>query len=275
MLVARAGEQAQGAGVARSARRRRPAGTRRTYPMGMLAAHLLGHVSGEGHGVNGPEIQGLEGIEKFYNARLKDTPGQRTVFCDGQRRAMFQEPDSYVAPKNGAHVVLTIDTNIQEKLEEQLKARVEFHNAECGVGVVMNPKTGEILALANYPTFDPAHAGNVPLRPAAQPRADRPGRAGQCVQAVHHVGGADAHAARRDGGDRLPQRLLQIGNAQLHDSHPYGALTVDQVLAKSSNIGMADSLGMRLGNARIYHTAAPARLRREDGHRPARRGPRA
>lgn len=224
---------------------------KRTYPMGTLAAHLLGHVNAEGKGITGSEIQGLEGIEKACNARLKDTPGQRKVFCDGQRRPMYQEADSYIAPKDGAHVVLTIDVNIQEKLEEQLKARVEHHNAASAVGVVMDPKTGEILAMANYPTFDPGQAGKFPLDYLRNRVLTDPAEPGSSFKPFVMAAVLTHEAAKRTEVINCHNGVLTIGKRQLHDSHPYGALTVDQVLAKSSNIGMA-ILGTRIGNKKIH-----------------------
>lgn len=148
-------------------------------------------------------------------------------------------------------MVLTIDTALQEKLEEQLKARVEHHNAESAVGVIMNPQTGEVLALANYPTFDPSQAADVdpkirrnrlltdPVEPGSifKPYIMGPWLAAGVVKPLDII--------NCQGG------MLRQGARTLKDHHAYGALTVEQVMAKSSNIGMA-TIGEKLGNARIY-----------------------
>lgn len=218
----------------------------RTYPMGQLAAHVLGHVGKDG--------KGLEGVERAFDAKLQAKAGKRTVYCDVHRRAMFQAENSYVAPKDGLHVVLTIDSTIQEKLEEQLRARVEFHNAESALGLVMNPKTGEVLAMANYPTFDPADAGNAPAAIRRNRVLTDPVEPGSVFKPYTMAGALLEGVAKRtdvincEGGAMRTGR----GGRVLRDSHPHGALTVEQVLAQSSNIGMA-KLGLRLGNAKIHH----------------------
>ncbi len=216
----------------------------RVYPMGKLAAHVIGYVGKDG--------KGLEGIESTCESLLKSQPGKRTVYCDVHRSPVFEKPDSYVPPRNGVHVVLTIDANIQEKLEEQLAERVTFHDAECAVGVVMNPKTGEVLALANYPTFDPTEAGKVPADVRRNRVLTDPVEPGSVFKSYVMSAVMTHHAARRDEVIDCHGGLYMVRSRALHDSHPYGALTVDYVLAKSSNIGMA-ILGQRLGNANIFN----------------------
>jgi cell division protein FtsI/penicillin-binding protein 2 len=164
---------------------------------------------------------------------------------------MFQEPDSYVAPKDGIHVVLTIDATIQEKLEQQLAERVQFHNADSSCGIVMNPKTGEILAMANYPTFDPLEAGDAPAAVRRNRLLTDPVEPGSVFKSYVMSAVMANKAARREEMIDCHGGLLMLGSRALHDSHPYGALSVDHVLAKSSNIGMA-ILGQRLGNTKIY-----------------------
>jgi len=216
----------------------------RTYPMGGLAAHVLGYV--------GKDAEGLEGVELAFNDRLKATSGRRTVFCDVHRRAMFQEPNSYVPPKNGVHVVLTLDATIQEKLEEQLRERVTFHNATSAVGLVMNPKTGEILAMANHPTFEPAAAGGTPPDVRRNRILTDPVEPGSVFKPFTMAGALTEGVAKRTDIINCENGAYIVGKRRLRDSHPHGALTVEQVMAMSSNIGMA-KLGQRLGNARIYH----------------------
>lgn len=217
----------------------------RTYPMGSLAAHVLGYIGKDG--------KGLEGVELAFNFRLEATSGRRTVFCDVQRRAMFQEPDSYQPPKNGLHVVLTLDATIQEKLEQQLQERVEFHGADSAVGIVMNPNTGEILAMANHPTFEPGQAGEAPPTVRRNRVLTDPVEPGSVFKPFT-MSGALAHGvAKRTDVINCENGGYRVGNRVLKDSHPHGALTVEQVMAMSSNIGMA-KLGRRLGNAKIYET---------------------
>src|SRR6516162_5968178 len=145
--------------------------SQRHYPNGTLAAHLLGGVDFEEKG-NG-------GIERALEADLKGVPGKMRLLTDVKRRGI----DSQLAtePRAGAPVTLTIDAHLQFVAERQLAAAVEAHHAVSGSLVVMNPYTGDILALASYPTYDPNrppqpgdrisdrqnHAVSVPFEPGS------------------------------------------------------------------------------------------------------------
>jgi len=216
----------------------------RTYPMGNLAAHVLGYVGKDG--------KGLEGVELAFDSKLEAKPGRRVVFCDVHRRALFQEPNSYEPPQNGLHVVLTIDTAIQEKLEEQLAERVTYHNATSALGIVMNPKTGEVLAMANYPTFDPANPGNISPEIRRNRILTDPVEPGSVFKPYTMAGALTDGVAKRTEVIYCHNGAYQVGKRILRDSHPHGSLTVEQVMAMSSNIGMA-ILGQRMTNPRIYH----------------------
>jgi cell division protein FtsI/penicillin-binding protein 2 len=215
----------------------------REYPMGKLAAHVLGFVGRDG--------SGLDGVEMMFERYLKATKGKRVVYRDRRRRASFQEPNSYVAPQDGLHVVLTIDAEIQDKVEEQVSQAVEHFKAESGVGIVMDPKTGEVLAITSYPTFEPARANTYPADARRNRALTDPVEPGSCFKPY-------TMAAALADGLTTPNEtiychdgLFKIGGRLLHDHHPYGNLTTTMGMVKSSNILMA-ILGLRLGNERMY-----------------------
>ncbi|HSW45024.1 MAG TPA: penicillin-binding protein 2, partial [Phycisphaerae bacterium] len=215
----------------------------RSYPMGKLAAHVIGFVGADAHG--------LEGVELAYEKYLKATPGKRVVYRDVQRRAIFQEPDSYVAPRDGMNVVLTLDANIQEVLEKEVGGAVERFQAECAVGLVMSVKTGEVLAMACAPTYDPAEANKYkPERRRNRILTDpmEPGSAfKQFVMATALAEGV----TKPTESIFCHNGLYVTGARRLSDHEPYGSLTVEQIMIHSSNIGMA-ILGQRLGNMRMH-----------------------
>ena len=129
-------------------------GSVRNYPEGKLGAHVLGFVNAEG--------QGQYGVEGGLNERLKGTDGMLRSVTDVRNVPLTVGKDNIrVEPKSGENVVLTIDRNIQSFSEEALRRGIEKAEATEGSVVVMNPNTGEVLAMANYPTYDPAQYSKV------------------------------------------------------------------------------------------------------------------
>lgn len=215
----------------------------RTYPMEGLAAHILGFVGADRHG--------LEGVELACEKYLRDKPGQRTVYYDAKRSALFQAPDSYVPPRDGLHVILTIDSAIQEIIERQLSGAVEKFQAESGVAILMHPQTGEILGMASYPSFFPASAAKVTPDARRNRALTDPVEPGSVFKPFVMAAALSAGVTRPDEMINCQGGVLMIGNRRLHDSHPHGLLTAAHVVAQSSNIGMA-IIGMRLGNKRMH-----------------------
>jgi cell division protein FtsI/penicillin-binding protein 2 len=119
----------------------------RCYPMGSLAAHILGGCGTDGNG--------LDGLELKYNPLLSGHAGFARETKDAQRRPIGVDAQDYLAPQHGQHLVLTIDSNLQMIAEQELRDGVEYVKGSRGEFVAMDPNTGEILALANYPTFNP------------------------------------------------------------------------------------------------------------------------
>ncbi len=214
--------------------------SQRFYPKGELAAHALGYVDIDGRGLGGVEYQ--------YDDRLRGKPVQMLVMADARRRWYERHgPDAGQAE----NLVLTLDVNIQYIAEKALDAAIAATHSKAGVIVVQDPNTGEILALANWPTFDPNSAG------AAQPEA----RMDRAVSALYEPGSTFkvvTVAAALNEGVTNPDEVIDcqmgsivIANHLIHDHKPFGLLTVTKVIAESSDVG-AIKLGLRLGPQKFY-----------------------
>jgi len=155
-------------------------------------------------------------------------------------------------PVNGQHSILSIDAVVQQFTQKILASTCEYYKSESGVAVVMEPKTGDILALASWPEVDPNKFGNTPAdkrRNRALTDPYEPGSIFKPFIASH---------ALQDGVVRMDESIFcengawTVGRRTLHDAHGYGSLTFQEIVQKSSNIGMA-KLGSRMGNDRLYH----------------------
>jgi penicillin-binding protein 2 len=213
---------------------------KRYYPNDSLAAHVLGFV--------GTDEIGLSGVEQFYNEKIRGESGKVFLEVDRARRAF----ESYeVQPHPGQTVVLTIDQTIQYRTEQALSEAVERTHAKSGTAIVMDPQTGEILALANAPSFDP----NQP------PKEPADGRANGALQSIYEPGSTFkivAYSAAIEKGlvkpeDKIDCQMGQITVAGrlIHDHKPFGVLTIADALAQSSNVG-AIKLGLLVGDESMY-----------------------
>ena len=126
----------------------------------------------------GPLTAGREGIEQSFDSKLRGVQGWRVTERDGNKREMVTFRDQNVEAQNGLNVVLTIDSVVQHILEAALAEGMEKHSPVSISGIVVRPRTGEILAMATLPTFDPNNPGIAPAGRAAEPRHHRCGGAG-------------------------------------------------------------------------------------------------
>lgn len=217
---------------------------RRYYPNRELAAAVLGFV--------GSENQGLAGLESTYDSKLRGRPGQMLLEFDGRkRRSVFNRVGQDPVP--GASLELTIDANLQYIAERELQAGVLENHAAGGAVVVMDPASGEILALASYPTFNPNSSA---LYTADQQR-------NRAVQDVYEPGSTfkivTASAALEEKTMR-PTDFVDTGGGTIaigskrviHEAqgHAYGSISFTDVIVKSSNVG-AVKIGLRLGADRL------------------------
>jgi cell division protein FtsI (penicillin-binding protein 3) len=222
--------------------------TRRFYPHGPLAAHVLGTV-----GIADPNEtteRGTAGIEMSMDDDLAGLPGQIRVFNDVKQNSY----DSVVArkPEPGADITLTIDQNLQYGAEKEIARAVQANGAKSGSIVVMNPYNGEILAMANYPAFDP----NEPPTPGEAPGArsnlaiSTPFEPGSVFKVVTLAAALETTRLRPDSPINCGNGSLSLFGRVIHD-HVRGTLSMADVLAKSSNIG-AIQIGLRIGNQQMY-----------------------
>ncbi len=214
---------------------------KRFYPQRSLAAHVLGYVDVDEHG--------QAGIEYALDKRIRGRPGHMLVLADARHR-WFDNTDANADA--GSSVVLTFDENIQFIAERELAAGIAQSHAKAGVVVVQEPNTGEILALANWPTFDPNNHGGATddqLTDRAVGAAYEPGSTFKLITLAGAL--AEGIARPSEVVDCQMGSILVAGRL-IHDWHPFGLLTVADVLAHSSDVG-AIKLGLRLGALRFYH----------------------
>ena len=202
---------------------------KRHYPEGAAVAHITGFTN--------VEDRGQEGVELSWEAVLAARSGNRRVIKDRLGRVI--EEDWLLAPADGNDVRLSIDSRIQFIAFSALKGAIETHRAKAGAVIVLDVGTGEILALANWPSFDPNARGawgKEAVRNRVITDTFEPGSTMKPFTV----------AAALEAGKVTPQRQIQtapgkltIGKHTIGDAHAYGLLTVAEVVAKSSNVGTA------------------------------------
>jgi cell division protein FtsI (penicillin-binding protein 3) len=201
---------------------------RRVYPDGDAAAHIVGFT-----GIDGT---GQEGIELALQAQLQGQDGSRRVVRDRLGR-IVEDVGSRLEPQHGRDVTLSIDSKVQFFAWQRLRDAVEQHGAKAGSAVVLDARSGEILALANVPSFNPGQRQNLSgeqLRNRALTDIFEPGSTMKPFVAAWAL----------ETGRVTPETVLQtspgsvyVPGLQVRDAHPYGSLTVAGVIQKSSNVG--------------------------------------
>jgi len=203
---------------------------RRYYPAGEVTAHLLGFT--------GAEDRGQEGIELALDAALAGQPGSRRVIKD-RRGQIVEDVESIRAPQDGQDVTLAIDAKLQYLAFSQLKDAVAENRAKAGGIVILDAKSGEILALANLPAYNPndrSRLSGAQLRNRAFTDSFEPGSTFKPFAVALAL---DKGLVRFDTPIQTAPGKLSIGPATIHDAHPHGMLTVAQVIQKSSNVGVS------------------------------------
>ena len=213
---------------------------KRYYPNGSLAANVLGFVGLDGNG--------LAGIEQVYNEKIVGEPGKIFIEKDSLGRAY---ESTEVLGQPGQSIILTIDQSIQYQAEAALTTAIEQSGAKAGTAIVLDPHTGDILALANAPTFDPNDVG------AASPAA----RNNWALQNIYEPGSTfkvvafsaaiEKGLAKPDDHIDCQMGSITVAKRLIHDHHPFGVLTIADALAKSSNVA-AIKLGLRVGDPTMF-----------------------
>lgn len=209
---------------------------RRYYPAGEVAAHVLGFT--------GVDETGQEGIELAHHATLAGKAGRRRVIKD-RRGNIVEDVASVTAPREGRDLVLSIDSKIQYLAFSQLKQAVDAHKAKAGGIIVLDARSGEVLALANLPAFNPnnrAALTGAQLRNRVLTDTFEPG---STIKPFTIALALDLAKVRPDTVIQTAPGRFTIGASTITDAHPHGALTVAEVLQKSSNVGTA-KLAMKM-----------------------------
>ncbi|MCH8969039.1 MAG: penicillin-binding protein 2, partial [Planctomycetes bacterium] len=215
----------------------------RFYPNGPALAHVLGFVNIDG--------VGLEGLELQFNDLLSGESAAQYAWCDLRRRPIWRKSESSTAPTHGDNLVLTIDLVIQRYVEEALEHAVTQFQAESGVGIVMSPRDGDVIAMAGYPTFDPNYHREYPSAHKRNRCLTDPVEPGSCFKPLIMSAALSEGVARLDETVDCGKGVWFFGSRRMRDTHANGKLTFEDVLVKSSNIGMGH-IGTRLGNKALY-----------------------
>lgn len=213
---------------------------KRFYPNGPLAAHVLGYVGLDG--------AGLGGVERTYNEKISGEPGQLFLEKDSTGKAY----ESLEIPaKPGQTIVLTIDQGLQYKTEQALAAAVQQTHAKSGTAIAIDPRTGEILALANAPTFDPNNVGASPSEARKNWALENTYEPGSTFKIVAFSAAIEKGLVKPDDKIDCQMGSITVAGRLVHDHHPFGTLTIAEALAKSSNVA-AIKLGIRVGDPSMY-----------------------
>ena len=214
---------------------------KRFYPKRELAAQVLGYV--------GMDDEGLSGVERAYDERLRGHPGQMLISVDARKR-WFGRVERQ--PEPGENVVLTIDESVQYIAEKELEAAMRETRASAGTVVVQNPRTGEILALANRPTFNPNWSRGMKPEQLKNRAVSDIYEPGSTFKIVTLSAALDQKLTTPEEPVDCQMGSIVVGGRRIHDHKPFATLSVADILARSSDVG-AIKIGLRLGEARLDH----------------------
>jgi cell division protein FtsI (penicillin-binding protein 3) len=214
--------------------------SKRFYPKRDLAAQVLGYV--------GMDDAGLSGIERTYEDKLQGEPGEMLIRVDA-RKKWFGSVEKQ--PEPGENVVLTIDEQIQYIADRELATAMEQTHAIAGTVVVENPHTGEILALANRPTFNPNLAKEITPEKLKNHAVSDVYEPGSTFKLVTLSAALEEKVTNPDEVFDCQMGSIMFNGMRIRDSRPHGLLTVTRILADSSDVG-AIKVALRLGQDRFY-----------------------
>lgn len=223
---------------------------KRYYPHRTLAGAVLGFCNADGHGA--------EGLEKYFDEYIYGKPQKSLKIIDARGQIVISSEKELIDETIGDDLVLSLDRTIQYITEKELQQGVQKWNATGGFAVVVVPQTGEILAMAQTPPFDPnlfnKYAKNKQAKDLYQNRnvtvAVEPGSTFKIFTVAAAL---DAKVVKPTDRYHCENGKYAVGNAGvIHDVHPYGSLTVSEIIKKSSNIGAA-KIGLKLGPQKMDH----------------------
>ncbi|TKJ35380.1 penicillin-binding protein [bacterium (candidate division B38) B3_B38] len=217
---------------------------KRYYPQGKLASHVIGFA--------GVDSQGLNGLEHLYDREIRGESGMELTLIDAKRRDFLPEGITRKEATSGNDIVVNIDAIIQYIAEKELAETVRTTGAKGGSVVIMNPRSGEVLAIANQPDYDPnnfARYSESSWRNRAVTDIYEPGSTFKILLLAmaleEKVVGLDDHFYCGEGG-------IEVAGSYIRDHKPYGVLSTKQIIEYSSNVG-AIIIGSRIGKQKLYH----------------------
>jgi len=214
---------------------------KRFYPKRDLAAQVLGYV--------GMDDQGLGGLEREFDDDLRGIPGEELISIDA-RHQWYERVEK--PPDPGRDMVLTIDQTIQYIAERELARGMGDTKAIAGTVIVQNPRTGEILALANWPTFNPNVFNNVPQESLKDRAVSDVYEPGSVFKIVTYSAAFDQHLVKPEDPIDCQHGSIDVFGMKIHDHESLGVVTIAEALAHSSDVA-AIKVGMKVGPERLYH----------------------
>ena len=203
---------------------------RRYYPAGEETAQMLGFT--------GQDDNGQEGLELALQEWLGGKSGSQRVIKD-RRGHIVEDAGSLHAPKPGSDVVLSLDRNVQHLAYRELENAIKQHHAKAGAVVVLDARSGEVLALANYPAYNPNNRGKVSSQAMRNRAIADVFEPGSTMKPFTVATAIEQGKVRPETVINTENGVYTVGGKKIHDSHPESMLTVAQVIQKSSNVGAA------------------------------------
>lgn len=216
---------------------------KRFYPAGDVTAHVVGFT--------GIDDNGQEGFELVSNITLSGKAGSRRVIKDRQGH-IVEDLEAVKLPQDGQDLVLSIDRRIQYLVFRELSKAVEQYKAKAGSAVVLDAKTGEVLAMVNLPTYNPNNPVNIQGKTRNRTITDT-FEPGSTMKAITAAAAMEFGAYKPDTKIQTAPGYMKIGPAIIHDAHPHGILSVAEVIQKSSNVGAAQ-MALSLNKEQLWST---------------------
>ena len=217
---------------------------RRYYPSGEVTSHLLGFTD--------VDDNGQEGIELSLQAQLGGKAGSQSVIKD-RRGHIVEDVASLRAPKEGSNVALSLDNKIQFLAFREIKQAVELHKAKAGSIVVLDARSGEVLAMANWPSYNPNNREKpnaTLLRNHVLTDLFEPG---STMKPFTIAAALDLGIIKPETVINTEHGVYEVGGRKIHDTHPEASLTVAQVIQKSSNVG-ASKIALSMKPEQLWHS---------------------
>jgi cell division protein FtsI (penicillin-binding protein 3) len=227
----------------------------RIYPSGQLASHVIGFtqvIESNFNHATVTEISGQSGIERLFNEQLAGTRGWRITEIDRRRRELVVYREQNVEPRPGLNVVLTLDMVVQQIVENELTDAMDTFTPASASAVVVRPRSGEILAMASFPNFDPNDLNNTPIDHLRNRVISDQMEPGSTYKTVVIAAGLNEHLIQLTDPIDCESGIWYYKGRPLKDTHAHGVMTVEEVLTKSSNIGAA-KIGLILGEQKLYN----------------------